>query len=66
MSRRHEWQKGKQAEGCRPIRPILTPEAVAALDRLKLTHTTTNAVVNAAIIHLDAHQSTVGLIASVY
>ena len=53
MSRQQKWHEGKKAQGQRPIRPLLTVEAVAALDRLKATHGTTQAVVNAAIIYLD-------------
>lgn len=56
MSRQHEWQKGKQAQGMKAIRPLLTPEAVAALERLKATHITTQNVVTIAIIQLDRQE----------
>jgi hypothetical protein len=53
MSRQNEWQKKKRAEGLKPIRPLLTPEANAALERLKATGKTTQSIVNKAIIALD-------------
>jgi DNA-binding TFAR19-related protein (PDSD5 family) len=53
MSRQNEWQKGKKAEGFKLIKPLITPEAQAALERLKATRKTMQQVVNDALIYMD-------------
>ena len=54
MTSRHRlWQKAKQAEGMKPIKPLLTVEAQEAMARLVATGRTMQAVVNQSIIQLD-------------
>jgi hypothetical protein len=52
-SRQREWQKAKQAQGMKPIKPLLTLEAQEAMGRLTEKSRTMQAVVNEAIIYLD-------------
>ena len=52
-SRQREWQKAKQAQGMKPIKPLLTVEAQEAMERLVATGRTMQAVVNQSIIYLD-------------
>jgi hypothetical protein len=52
-SRQREWQKAKQSQGMKPIKPLLTIEAQEAMKRLTEKSRTMQAVVNEAIIYLD-------------
>lgn len=53
MNRQTKSYQGRLARGLKPIRPMLTIEAQEAMVRLKATRTTTQAIVNEAIIYLD-------------